>query len=286
MSISDPVEQLTAPVRPVEPHRSESATLPTRKIALGEELPIFCEKCGYALHGLPQTVCAHCTIRQFHCPECGHHQPINTLRPAAQKLIGRIRAFFLALSVFIKLNFFGWILFGWLVMGYEQSYQYRYETVYTPAPAAVPGVPGRPARPVRTIQNARFEPRGLRSDDVFGFSVLGLLFGMVGRMFLLRWRHGYWVGLILASLVLLAIAGGALWAQTSRDNDSILPTPFTIEFLSLLSLIGVCITLGASIVWGIWVAVASVFLPKRTRPALLDFQRSLSNPPAAALARD
>src|SRR5437763_3949653 len=88
--------------------RPAGAALPTRKIPLGEELPIFCERCGYALHGLPQTVCSACSIRQFHCPECGHHQPINTLRPAAQKLLGRLRALGLGLLVFFKIMFFGW----------------------------------------------------------------------------------------------------------------------------------------------------------------------------------
>src|SRR5215210_5805288 len=31
-------------------------------VRLGEELPVFCERCGYALHGMPQTRCAHCEI--------------------------------------------------------------------------------------------------------------------------------------------------------------------------------------------------------------------------------
>src|SRR5215211_3154960 len=91
-----------------DPARAAGAELSVRKIALGEELPIFCEKCGYALHGLPQQVCSHCEIRHFKCPECAHHQPINTLRPAAQRVIGRLRAIYLTFSVFFKINFFGW----------------------------------------------------------------------------------------------------------------------------------------------------------------------------------
>src|SRR3954463_11018457 len=104
--------------------RPAGAAQSTRKIRLGEELPIFCEKCGYALHGLAQEICEQCSIRQFHCPECGHHQPINTLRPAVQKMLGRIRAFFLALWVFFKLNFFGWLLVAWVSVGYSEAYQY------------------------------------------------------------------------------------------------------------------------------------------------------------------
>src|SRR4051812_44562710 len=91
---------------------------------LGEELPVFCERCGYSLHGLPQTRCEHCTLLQFHCPECGHHQPINTLRPAAQTILGRIRGGWLMLVILFKLNLFGWLLFAWAAMGAEWSYRY------------------------------------------------------------------------------------------------------------------------------------------------------------------
>ena len=95
------------------------------RVPLGEELPLFCEKCGYSLHGMPPVRCDHCTILQFHCPECGHHQPINTLRPAAHRILGRFRAAALGLNVFIKLNFFGWLLFAWAAMGMEWTYSYH-----------------------------------------------------------------------------------------------------------------------------------------------------------------
>src|SRR5438067_910447 len=96
-----------------------------KAVALGEELPIFCETCGYSLHGLAQTRCEHCNILHFVCPECGHHQPINTLRPAAQRILGRMRAWVLGFMVFFRLNFFGWLLFAWFMMGAEWSYKYR-----------------------------------------------------------------------------------------------------------------------------------------------------------------
>src|SRR5438067_3089265 len=106
---------------------TEVATLPTTPRAvpkLGEELPVFCERCGYSLHGLPQVRCEHCTLLQFHCPECGHHQPINTLRPAAQTILGRLRAGWLMLVILFKLNLFGWLLFAWVAMGAAWSWQY------------------------------------------------------------------------------------------------------------------------------------------------------------------
>src|SRR4051812_43411991 len=70
---------------------------PPPKIRWGEELPIFCEACGYSLNGLGQNRCGECDVLHFACPECNHHQPINTLRPAFQRTLGRLRALGLAL---------------------------------------------------------------------------------------------------------------------------------------------------------------------------------------------
>ena len=101
------------------PQAPTTAPSASPRVRLGEELPIFCEKCGYSLHGLPQARCERCTVLHYVCPECNHHQPINTLRPAAQRILGRIRAFALGVWVLLKLNYFGWLLFAWFVMGTE-----------------------------------------------------------------------------------------------------------------------------------------------------------------------
>jgi hypothetical protein len=261
--------------------RSAGAVLSTRKIALGEELPVFCEKCGYALHGLPQVVCGHCAVRQFHCPECGHHQPINTLRPAAQKLIGRIRSFFVAGSVFLKLNFFGWLLFAWAAMGFEFSYEYRYDDGNSArATAAL-----RQGRAMRYSPN-RMAPREVDAGQMLAFGTFGIAFGMFGRMLLLRWRRGHMVGLVLSGLVCLAVMIGAMLRKFDREQEVPLPLPFTTDFVVCLGATAVALTLGASVVWGIWVALAHLFLPKTTSRALLEWQRTLSNPSAASLARD
>jgi hypothetical protein len=268
----------------VDPARRAGAALPTTKIALGEELPVFCERCGYTLHGLPQHVCSQCTVRQFHCPECGHHQAINTLRPAFQKVLGRVRAFLLAISVLIKLNFFGWLLFVWGIAGFETSYQYQDNQAYSTRVTV--NTPGG-ARYVQRNRQYTFVPREYDMGEVVGLSMFALAFGMVGRMLLLRWRRGYLVGLTLAALACTAIVIGAYCRRWDRsDNDAWPPHPLTPEFLSVLATVAVTLTLAASIVWGIWVALAHVFLPRRTSQALLDWQRTLSNPPAAALARD
>ena len=262
-----------------DPHRQASASLPTRRIPLGEELPIFCERCGYCLHGMAQQVCERCTIRQFHCPECGHHQPINTLRPAAQKMLGRVRAFFLTLSVIFKINFFGWLLFAWVMMGFEWSYGYNRGQYYSSG--FVTSSRGYSYR-------HGFGPRELDVGQVMAFALFGLFFGMASRMLLLRWRRGFKIGMVLSSLISLAICLGALWRKMDREGpgEPKLPQPFTQDFLISIVTATLALTLGATVIWGIWSALAHVFLPKRTSEALLEWQRNQSNPSAAALGRD
>jgi hypothetical protein len=273
-------EPMAAPdsAAPWEATRSAGATLSSRKVPLGEELPVFCERCGYCLHGVAQQVCTKCSVRQFQCPECGHHQPINTLRPAAQKILGRLRAFFLTLSMLFRINFFGWLLFAWVGMGYSWSYGYNRDDY------------------MRNYSNPTYGPRELTSEQVFAFTMFALAFSMFGRMLLLRWRRGYKVGLVLAGLVCVAIALGAMWrkwewesrrwaSSSGWEQAPTLPFPFAMDFLIEMAITAVAVIVGASIVWGIWSALAHVFLPKRTSEALLDWQRSQSNESASSLAR-
>jgi len=271
-SNSPEIEQYTA-----EPElaRPAGAAQPTRKIRLGAELPIFCEKCGYALHGLAQEVCERCSIRQFHCPECGHHQPINTLRPAVQKILGRVRAFFLALWVFFKLNFFGWLLVAWVSVGYSETYRYDYESYSSANVGRTRG---------RSYSTPHLKVRELDEDNLLGFGVFGFFFGAVGRMLLLRWRRGYLVGLVLGTLVLLAVALGAMMRKWGFNGEAA-PYPLGGALATCMVLGFATLTLGASIVWPIWSALTFLFLPKRTSAALLEWQRGQSDTSVAAIGR-
>lgn len=255
------------------------APSPTR-VRLGEELPIFCERCGYSLHGLSQIRCEQCGVLHFACPECNHHQPINTLRPAAQRVLGRLRAWWLAVSVLFRIAYFGLLLLAWFVMGGESSYRYDYSAsrpvvVKTTTPSGVPAPP-----PV--WRQPRLVPAPVQLEVIISFVAFGLAFGLVSRMLLLRWRRGWLVGLVLAAVVFTVCAGGAWFRRQTAYLDfqqagNYTPPPAPdASFYATAGAGALCVVLGAAIVWGAWTALAHLFLPRKTAAALLDWQRSLS----------
>lgn len=248
------------------------------RVKLGEELPVFCERCGYSLHGLPQSRCERCEILHFVCPECNHHQPINTLRPAAQRVLGRLRAWWLAVSVLFRIAYFGLLLLAWFVMGGEGAYTFDFSAN---RPVAVKTVPGGAPAPPRAWTPPRLVPAPVTLEIVVSFIAFGLAFGLVSRMFLLRWRRGWLVGLVLAALVLAAVFAGAWFRRTTVSTNFPNysygpPPPPDAAFLGVALLGALCVVLGASVVWGAWTALAYLFLPRQTAAALLDWQRSLS----------
>lgn len=235
---------------------------PSSPVKLGEELPIFCERCGYSLHGLAPVRCQHCEILQFQCPECGHHQPINTLRPAAQRILGRLRAMGLIAIVFFKLNFFGWLLFAWVAMGVEWSYAYQF----------------------RGGGNVQFTARPFDFEAAAAFSLFALAFGAMGRMLLLRWKRGYLVGIVLSGLVALAVVAGA-WIRTFDLGSRSVSSPWTMDLGLLLALTACMLVLAAEFVWPIWAALVRAFLPRNAARLLLDWQRSTADRTASELVR-
>jgi len=243
---------------------SISQALAPGKMRLGEVLPVFCEKCGYILHGLPITRCEHCSVLQFQCPECGHHQPINTLRPAFQQMLGRLRAAWLALVVLIKINYFGWLSLAWFAGGAEWSYTYRYQQIGG------------------NWQGA-WTPYRIDWGDALGMMILGALFGAVGRMLLLRWLRCWLVGLILAAWVALMMIAGA---QYQAWDQELAWSPLTVDFFALAAASGLGAGAGGAVVWWIWVGLVHLFLPKRWAGALLDWQRAMWTPRVTELARE
>ncbi len=244
---------------------ADRPTASPKPARLGEELPIFCERCGYSLHGLTQVRCERCEILQFICPECGHHQPINTLRPAVQRILGRVRVAGLIGVVFFKLNYFGWLLFAWFAMGVEWTYTYTSM--------------GR--------NGYSLVPRPLSPEMWFCFTALAVPFAMVGRMLLLRFRRGVAVGIALAGLVLAAIVlGGLFRAYVDSSAVNVEPPWRSIDFLIILAWTGGAIVLSSAIVWPIWATLVRTFLPANLAKSLLAWQQSQSDRTASALARE
>ncbi len=255
-----------------DPDTSRTAAAAPAVPRLGEELPIFCERCGYSLHGMPHVRCEHCSVLHFACPECGHHQPINTLRPAAQKFFGRLRAVGLVISVLVKLNFFGWLLFAWFAMGVEWSYRYNYISQPTRAVTSQSTVVN-----VSTPPTWRFLPREVDLEELTAFTVFALAFGLFGRMLLLRWRRGVIVGAVLGALVVGCVLLGAWFRKTTWYDRSVRFPPLSNEFFLLALMTFGVVIVGAVAAWPIWIAIVRLFLPRRTSDALLEWQRSLSN---------
>ncbi len=207
---------------------------------------------------MPQVRCETCDILQFHCPECGHHQPINTRRPAVQRAIARAGAWATGLLLLVKTNFFGWILFAWILFGYEWNRVANYR-----------------------VLNPRAYGSYFDTEAVVLLMLLAAGFGAMGRMFVLRWRRGWVVGLVLAALTLSAAVGGMIW-ETSNGN--LFPpggdTPM------MLAAIALAILAGAALAWPTWCALALMLLPKRTSARLLDWQKSLSDPAETRRSRE
>lgn len=230
---------------------------------LGEELPLFCEKCGYNLNGLSQIICGHCSIRHFHCPECGHHQPINTLRPAFQHLLGRLRAAWLILLMLWKIAFFGAAMVVFGVLGGEWLYRYDYRQAMVAGGAAL-------NQSVIRIREVDFE-------SLVIFAIFAFCYGVIGRMMLLRWRRGVIVGFVLGILAGLAmIVGAELNRRGLGYYGAEYPSPYTSSLITMLVNVLFWTMIAAGLVWPIWVGLVKAFLPARIGESLLAWQRAQS----------
>src|SRR4051794_13038043 len=248
-------------------------TSPTPPVRLGEELPVFCERCGYSLHGLGQPRCEHCNILHFHCPECGHQQPINTLRPAFQAMLGRVRAMFLVLSVLIKIAIILGMTLIWMPVAAEWAFRVESRQIG----AATGNTPPRYITDIKA--------REVSWDMLLGFGIFAAIYGGLGRMQLLRWRRGILVGIALALLMAGAVyIGVMLGFMDWHERSLVMPRPTGVITATALAM-GL-IVLSATFVWSIWSILVRVFLPKRAADALLEWQVSDINRPAAALGRE
>jgi hypothetical protein len=235
-----------------------NASVVMQRIPLGAELPLFCERCGYSLNALPQVRCDHCTVLQFHCPECGHHQPINTLRPAMQRMLGRLRAWVVGAIAFFKLNWFGWHLFFWVIMGHEWAFSYDW----------------------RTQSSGALRPT---LEAILMFSIYATVIGFFSRLLLLRWRSGALVGVVLGTVFSMAlilgfhwrVSDGRFYGNVTTHADMVVMTPGR----AIMTAVTFAVVLASALIaWPVWVGFVRVVMPERAGTALLEWQRSLSDP--------
>ena len=239
---------------------------------LGEELPIFCEECGYSLHGLPQLRCPQCDILHFQCPECGHHQPINTLRPTLKRLLGRLRAVALVAWIGAKLLFFGVVLFAWTMSGARLSVEYDRSDYQNYNASILRSI----AQPRANYWAPKYKPMTIDYATLWGLGIAGFLWTCVARVLLLRWRRGWVIGLVLAGLTVGALFLGASIRQTELQDTSrvfyLVPDWFMAMTWTTL-----IIFVSSICAWGLWMIAVRLLLPRRIGDALLAWQRSLSN---------
>jgi hypothetical protein len=86
------------------------------------DVPVFCERCGYMLQGLEPQRCSACTMWGLRCPECGHQQHANSIRPALLRMLGRLRGAAVVLSWLIKLALCGGMAMAWWTAGMAWAY--------------------------------------------------------------------------------------------------------------------------------------------------------------------
>jgi hypothetical protein len=128
-------------------------------------------------------------------------------------------------------------------------------------------------------------PSRITIEILVMFAIFGLPFGAVSRMFLLRWRRSWAVGLVLVLLVLTAVHLGASFRFAMSGPKGTTWSP-NWDWLGLYAWAGGLVLLGAMLSWPFWVGAVRILLPPSAAESLIHWQRSLSDRPAAALGRD
>lgn len=207
----------------------------------GDEFPLFCERCGYKLYGLPSIRCDCCKLHYFRCPECGSHQQINTLRPALQRGLGWFRGTTLIAVVEAKLVCFGWLLVMW--GSYASMWAITWQYPYT----------------------GLFEARSLVYEGICAF-----ITGAAGRLLVIRRRSSLRVGLIWSTVLVLAmVVAVSLRVYNLR---TVLHSPWTIDYAQLTIYIAGLALIGAICALPIYKIAVRLLIPTAAGNWLLEWQ--------------
>lgn len=286
-----------------------------KRTVLSEELPLFCDGCGYSLHGQQQIVCSECGLRHFHCPECGKRQSINTWRPAAFRTFGRLRMMGLWIVVIIKLALMATMVMVTIALASDLSRSLR--------------------EPFLGQFNRSSFYYSIRSPNVAQTVVMIVVAALVAataRMLFLRFRSGFLVGVAFAMVILgcflvggtervlinltstfvvwvvqqlllilvaalisvlfmwlggvarrkaLSVYGALLFigvSLTSAWQVWMGPRNMPMVYLEYMFCLQAGVIVGATIAWPMWCGLVKGLLPAWASSKLLAWQRSASEP--------
>jgi len=244
-------------------------------IKLGEEMPIFCRRCGAVLHGMEVVACEKCALPHFHCPQCGNDELVHTLRPAVAPVANRAALAGLTLWVGCKILFFLWFFFVCWALSLKLSY-----------------------RLVRTASFSthlhwqdmyHYQPLEINLGVMLACGICGFLFGGVGRLLLLGWRKGIYVGLTLALLLDGVLIWGAmtrLMMLVHREHPDLQHAADTVALTArwsngmLVTLLwtSAMVILAASIARPVALGMVRLMTPRRWSQAILRWESAWAQP--------
>jgi hypothetical protein len=234
------------------PRLNLHAITPPAHLPFGEDLPHFCDGCGKPLPTQRPWVCPQCTLMQIRCGDCDHVQPVSPLRPILRESIARAFATVLHLLTLLQGGIILAALFGWLVGGHECAYTYR----YVPVPS------------LRVIGTSYAGPYPIQwnSEEAFVAVLCAVLFGIVTRTMLLRWKSGLLVGLVVGLVAAGTFAFGMALRSYARSEAV---SPFSGGSALVLAMIGVGVLAGSLLTWPGWWLFMKVMLPRAIGNRLL-----------------
>jgi hypothetical protein len=232
-------------------------------------MPIFCRRCGCVLHGMEVVTCEKCALPHFHCPQCGNDELAHTLRPAVAPIANRAAAAGLALWVGCKILFFVWCFLASWAMALKLSY-----------------IPARDASVISQLrwQNIyHYEPLEINLAVMLACGIFGFVFGALGRLLLLGWRNGVWVGLTLALLLDGVLVWGAMTRLmlihrrlSSGQDPTLLTARWSNGMLLTLLWTDAIVIVGASIARPAFLGMIRLLTPKRWSQAILHWESAWS----------
>lgn len=217
---------------------TEQPPVPPPKRAAHLETDVFCERCGYNLHGQPVERDPRLGLMVCRCPECGGWHAAGRGITSASLWLARLATLVLFLWVLIVLFAIFWLCmgFGAVQVTHVDEFSYRHWIADDGQPIERDASRGwvysgttRPATPDRIVRRAyppkddNFSAERHREQILIGSIILvlcDLSLGLVGGMLLVtffwHWKRSRYT---LTLLLPFAIAAFVVAAMLYADDD-------------------------------------------------------------------